>query len=273
MVLGVLGIVTLATPLRCLPGIAGSGICGVNSATDIVEAPGPAAVPASHPQTTATPAKAASAPLSAPSAPGGQPAQAAAPTPKGLVAATFNLLQTPPQGADSGTSAKVVTPAKAADGGPAATANAAPIGPTTRMVKTVPIHANVAANVTMGLQKPVTVASVTPFVPQSATIAPTPAPAPAPKAEEAPKPTPVKQAALEAPAKPAPAAKGGSTSSYVVGGAGVNVRSGPSKSKGVLFALAGGKTVSVSEDQKGWLHITDEKGREGWVYKTFLVKR
>ena len=55
-----------------------------------------------------------------------------------------------------------------------------------------------------------------------------------------------------------------------VGGAGVNVRSGPSKSSGKLFALAGGAEVTVKEDRGGWLHVVDAKGRSGWAYKTYL---
>ncbi len=56
-----------------------------------------------------------------------------------------------------------------------------------------------------------------------------------------------------------------------VAGSGVNVRSGPAKSAGKLFALAGGRQVTVSENRKGWLHITDDQGRTGWVYKDFLI--
>ena len=55
-----------------------------------------------------------------------------------------------------------------------------------------------------------------------------------------------------------------------VGGAGVNVRSGPSKSSGKLFALASGAEVTVKENKRGWLHVVDAKGRAGWVYSSFL---
>jgi uncharacterized protein YgiM (DUF1202 family) len=57
----------------------------------------------------------------------------------------------------------------------------------------------------------------------------------------------------------------------IVGGLGVNVRSGPSKSSARLFALEGGKKVTVSENRKGWLRVTDERGRTGWIYSSFLV--
>jgi uncharacterized protein YgiM (DUF1202 family) len=53
-------------------------------------------------------------------------------------------------------------------------------------------------------------------------------------------------------------------------GQGVTVRSGPGKSNAALFALTGGTSVTVLENQKGWLRITDPKGRTGWAYKDFL---
>ena len=56
-----------------------------------------------------------------------------------------------------------------------------------------------------------------------------------------------------------------------VGGAGVNVRSGPGKSTAKLFALASGTEVTVKEDRGGWLHIVDAKKRSGWAYKTYLT--
>jgi hypothetical protein len=55
-----------------------------------------------------------------------------------------------------------------------------------------------------------------------------------------------------------------------VAGSGANVRSGPGKSNQSLFALAGGEKVKVGEDQRGWLKVTDDQGRTGWIYKTYL---
>lgn len=83
-------------------------------------------------------------------------------------------------------------------------------------------------------------------------------PEPEPVAEPAPKPEP----------KPVRQASTGNT--RTIAGAGVNVRSGPGKSNGKLFALAGGEKVKVGEDQRGWLKITDDQGRTGWVYKSYL---
>ncbi len=73
-------------------------------------------------------------------------------------------------------------------------------------------------------------------------------------------------------AEPAPKATA-NADLRTVGGAGVNVRSGPSKSSGKLFALAGGAEVTVKEDRGGWLHVVDAKGRSGWAYKTYLKPR
>jgi uncharacterized protein YgiM (DUF1202 family) len=54
-------------------------------------------------------------------------------------------------------------------------------------------------------------------------------------------------------------------------GSGVNVRSGPSSSSGKLFALPPGRKVSVLESQRGWLKVTDDKGRTGWLYKDYVT--
>ena len=37
-----------------------------------------------------------------------------------------------------------------------------------------------------------------------------------------------------------------------------------------LFGLAGGEKVTVSENRRGWLKVTDDQGRTGWVYKDYL---
>lgn len=55
-----------------------------------------------------------------------------------------------------------------------------------------------------------------------------------------------------------------------VAGAGVNVRSGPSNGSGKLFALAGGTTVEVTGEDRGWLNVVDAEGRSGWAYSEFF---
>lgn len=81
--------------------------------------------------------------------------------------------------------------------------------------------------------------------------------APKPAAEE-PAVEPTKVAAVDA----------GDT--RTVTGSGANVRSGPGKSNKRLFTLAGGEKVKVGENQRGWMKITDDQGRSGWIYKTYL---
>jgi hypothetical protein len=78
-----------------------------------------------------------------------------------------------------------------------------------------------------------------------------------------PEPEPVEVAAATE-----PAAASGDT--RTVAGSGVNVRSGPGKSNGTLFTLAPGKTVNVLEDQRGWLKVTDDQNRTGWLYRSFV---
>lgn len=66
----------------------------------------------------------------------------------------------------------------------------------------------------------------------------------------------------------------GSGKKAVVKGSGVNVRSAPSKGKSqVLFALAPGAVVTISDTQRGWLKVTDAKGRSGWVYQDFVRRQ
>lgn len=75
--------------------------------------------------------------------------------------------------------------------------------------------------------------------------------------------------AAEADAAPAaPAAAAGDV--RTVRGQGVNVRATASGSGEKLFALTGGTEVRVTEDQRGWLKITDPQGRSGWVYSRYL---
>lgn len=88
---------------------------------------------------------------------------------------------------------------------------------------------------------------------------PEPVSKPEPKAEPEPKPEPEPKREASA-----------SGDSRTVAGAGVNVRSGPGKSNAKVFGLAGGEKVTVSENQRGWLKVTDDQGRTGWVYKDYL---
>lgn len=57
----------------------------------------------------------------------------------------------------------------------------------------------------------------------------------------------------------------------VIGRQGANVRSLP-KTRGsdVLFALASGDDVTVTETSKGWSKVVDSRGRSGWVWNELL---
>lgn len=81
----------------------------------------------------------------------------------------------------------------------------------------------------------------------------------------------IDDARREAAAK-AVTATASASETWTVGGRGVNVRSGPSKSSGKLFALAPGEEVRITQRKRGWLHVVDEQGRTGWAYSSFLVK-
>ena len=50
----------------------------------------------------------------------------------------------------------------------------------------------------------------------------------------------------------------------------LRVRSGPTKTSRQVFGIAAGAKVTVSATQKGWVLITAEGGRTGWVYGKFL---
>lgn len=91
---------------------------------------------------------------------------------------------------------------------------------------------------------------------------------PEPAAEPEPVAEPEALAEPEPDPEPAKAAASGDT--RTIAGAGVNVRSGPGKSNDKLFALAGGERVKVGENRRGWLKITDDQGRSGWIYKSYL---
>lgn len=58
--------------------------------------------------------------------------------------------------------------------------------------------------------------------------------------------------------------------SHQVVASGANVRSGPKKSFPQVFTLHQGSWVNVSDNVRGWVKVTDETGREGWVFGSLL---
>jgi hypothetical protein len=216
----------------------------------------------------------------APAAPAVRPA--AAPSAGSLISATFSQL---PQ-------------AQSATAGAAASAAAGatpllPAAPTTHVVKTTTIKIDppgetVAASqsVPLALANPSPAVDAAPAAPSGAAApaASAPAPAamaPAPDAKSIASvstdtaPVPMAPPAKEAKAKVASVEKTSpapSGAQMKVGGSGVSVRAGPSKSKSVLFNLAAGQKVTVGSRQRGWVQITDAQGRSGWAYSDYLRK-
>lgn len=131
-----------------------------------------------------------------------------------------------------------------------------------------PVAETAVASLTPGEGQPFAIAGADAFANSSSAL----------EAEEAIAPAPQKRPTDAL----AYAPSGGKTSVQVtetadgktatVGGQGVNVRSAPSKSKSkVLFSLAGGTEVTITDSSKGWQYVTDSKGRSGWAYKDLLV--
>lgn len=54
-------------------------------------------------------------------------------------------------------------------------------------------------------------------------------------------------------------------------GQGANVHADAKSASAVVFAITGGSKVKVLGSAKGWVHITDPKGRSGWVYKDYIT--
>jgi len=59
--------------------------------------------------------------------------------------------------------------------------------------------------------------------------------------------------------------------SHQVSATGAKVRTGPKKSFPQVFTLRQGSWVNISENVRGWVKVTDEDGREGWVYGSLLA--
>lgn len=57
---------------------------------------------------------------------------------------------------------------------------------------------------------------------------------------------------------------------FVVAVPSLRVRSGPTKTSAQVFGLNAGATVTVSSTRNGWVLITADGGRTGWVYAKFL---
>ncbi|HTJ57097.1 MAG TPA: SH3 domain-containing protein [Devosiaceae bacterium] len=296
----ILVIVGMALPFGCPTGLSWDGMCTANTAKAA------ASKPAALEATTA----AVAAPVPAKPAAVAAPAQNA-PVPN-LVAATFSSLnidpaQTPatapatadpqipslagnvPTGGagvstvarrmvktiavspDSGISAMSADTSASTGGWPDA-APAMPADPITPALAPAPAPASDPQPQQALVSAPAPLA--TPADPTDAAPAAT-APAATASAKPAIKKhvaTRSKPAAAKAKAAVANPATTPTSGTMRVKGTGVSVRSGPAKSDASVFSLAGGQTVTVTGAQKGWVHITDGQGRDGWAYSTFLTK-
>jgi len=246
-----LGFATGALPVRCLTQ-------GLTSCGAVPSVPGPkdaATAPLRFAAPAAAVVKVAAAEPTAPTL-----------TDNEVVSATFATLQPALQALPPvSTSFKSTA---AADDSPLAT----------RTVKTVSIHADgtpATADVPETPATQIAMASVPAVAPLVAPAANDDAAA----AIDAAAPSPViakpqateKLALVEEPA-PAPVKpkKTSSAKYMVVTGQGANVHSSAGSSSKVVFALAGGNKVTVLDSNRGWIHITDAKGRSGWMYKDYL---
>jgi hypothetical protein len=288
-VLIVLGVATVAPPLRCLYGDAGIGACFAKADTFLANPTWP----------TGTGGAVAVAPDAGGA---GQPAAAAASSPpaegktvRGLVAATFDLLQPAAAGATglaaaASHQAPSTTPKATPDGGltvmPATHAG----GPTTRRVTTIAIRPGATQGLgiapTAAAPQPVPLApqAAAPAVPQAAApqVAAVPAAEAAPVVAAQPEVATAPGTAPDGSApwplvrpdraiSPAAAAAAPASGTVHVVGSGANVRAGPSRSRDRLFALAPGQEVKVTDSQRGWRKITDSRGRSGWIYSDYLA--
>jgi uncharacterized protein YgiM (DUF1202 family) len=76
---------------------------------------------------------------------------------------------------------------------------------------------------------------------------------------------------IKAPTSPGPVASSPASSfSHTVTVESLRVRAGPVKTSRQVFALGGGAKVTVGRTERGWVMITAEDGRAGWVYGKFL---
>ncbi|MBI4920805.1 MAG: SH3 domain-containing protein [Devosia nanyangense] len=223
--------VVLGVASGALPVMCLAGAAACNADAD--SAPGvPATLTATDPIPAAAEPAAEVAAIAAPVGP--------TLTRNDVVAATFALLEVP-----------LTAPATA---------------PTTRKVRTTAIHLGATKPAPLTPAAPATdaapvelVADVSNEVPDAEPLALT---------EPSSAPETAAQVATELSIEPTAPAH---SQSAVVRGKGANVRSSPTKGTGnVLFALSGGATVTIVQSQRGWLKITDDRGRSGWVYGEYL---
>jgi hypothetical protein len=295
VLVGLIGSLMIVPSLVCIPGLLGDGACPTRGPAPM---PAPKAAAVLHPQDptvmntpAATPVDAANAPVAVAAAPVTAPAASAEPPKGNVVAGSFALLKPQP---DAASATGLAAPAAGPE-----TGAGTPLTPKTRVVVTTavrpdgslvggpaidastpgPAVVQAASHTTVGQEAVQAVAAVAaPTTPASDTTTPAgnddvsayTASAPAPDNVVKPMPARPTEKVASVPESSPPAASAPVGSTMVVGGSGVTVRSGPHTKSGMLFNLAAGQTVKVSDKQHGWAHITDSQGRSGWAYASLL---
>lgn len=86
------------------------------------------------------------------------------------------------------------------------------------------------------------------------------------------KSVPVKPAVVQMPVAkiPEPVAPAMPKYTHKVAVDAAHVRSGPKKSFPRVYTLRNGSWVNTTDTVQGWVHVTDEQGREGWIYGSLL---
>ena len=260
-VLIVLGIATGALPMQCFggascdadPALAATDDADTNLATNSL----PTAA-----DTIAQPKAIEVASLSEPAPP--------SLTDNDLIASTFSMLDVTMQPPANVTN--LDTPKTDAHGGP----------PTTRVVSTTVIHntlplAPETAQQVAAAVPPSIVPSESPALKELRAIDPVASRDPSVEMAYAAPVEVAEPAATEpepaAAVAEAPVSDASASATGTIKGKGANVRSSPAKGGSeVLFALNGGAKVTVGENSKGWLKVTDEKGRSGWIYKDYVAQ-
>lgn len=255
LIVGFLGVASGVLPVHCLIGTS----CGPVSSKPVAQIVPPGSTPVAA--EARAPEIAIATPVIQKSAP--------SLTNNDVLAATFAQLKvelTPPTALTTPTpsaptrGAKLSTPAPSTQ---VASTTSSDTGLTTHIVKAISIKPDgtpiLGDQVAVGYAEP------------SSALAPVPSPAVDAAARIGAGQMPVAEA-IPVPVVPKPKAPATTTASTGAGnatvlGAGANVRSNPSKSGGkVVFALAGGETVTVIDSQRGWLRVRDDQGRTGWIY-------
>lgn len=290
VVLIVVAIGVAGLSLRCVPGLFWRGACPMMALPTAIR---PADLQSAQP--VAAPVAAVASANAAPTPAAGDAAVA---PPAAAIAAPGTLTSNSGVLAEASAAGAAVSPSSLTSTAPDISGSPAPStvstalgGPTTRLVATTVVHAAVpdaietldtsVASLGAAPDDASAIVAAPPAAPPLAAIAaaaPTLASA-TPADPPVPADPPQRVASIPTAAAVTPAvAQVPSTGTVAPGvmivssGSGVTVRAGPNRAQPQVFALGAHEKVTVAEDQHGWLHITDSRGRTGWAYSDFFTK-